>query len=180
MATKLDPRLGTLVFIVQQMAHEIKKPELALQCSELMADIELRTMSGDKDGRSTAWNDKRKAEVGAKIRAAHEARREVMNLAHRFLKYQYADVKPIEIQGLDELAKETDLNIKTVQNKLSENPDGFSVNDRATKTKIFYARASDQEAIDRLLYQEHQKLSSGYSSEGSGTYVLPSKKNKRF
>jgi hypothetical protein len=180
MSKTTDAKVTTLNYLFQRLAIASGHPDLAAECAQFMVELEAIDLIEGKDGRATSWTEARKKKQGEKIKAAFAAKREAKGYLDVFLKVQYADVKPIELAGLDALAADTEYAIKTLQNKLSENPDGFSVYDVKSKTRIFYSRASDPDAIDRLLYQEHLRLTDGKSTEGENTYVLPAKKNKRF
>lgn len=180
MAIKMDPRISVLAHALQRSLIRSGHLDIAEDCSKLLADLEVRQKSEGVDGRSLSWSPERKAKLGAKIQEAFEKRRKERGLENNFYAYQYADVQPKLIVGLDAMVKDSGLVIGTIRSKLSQNKDGFSVSDKVTKTRIFYARASDQDAIDRLLRQEYIRVSDGHVGEGSGTYVLPSKKNKRF
>lgn len=175
-----DLRITNLVYLFQQHAIATGHQELASECAQMMLEIETINAIKSKDGRATSWTEDRKRKQAIKIKAAFAARREAKGHLDTFFKYQYSDVKPIEIKGMEALALDTDYALKTLQNKLSENPDGFSVYDTKSKLRVFYSRAADPDAIDRLLYQEHLRLTDGKSTEGEQTYVLPTKIRKRF
>lgn len=180
MATKIDPRISVLAQVLQRSLIRSGHLDIAEDCAKLLADLEVRQQNENVDGRSLAWNPERKEKMGAKIKEAFEKRRKERGLENNFFMHQYSDVPPKLIVGLDKLVEDSGLVIGTIRSKLSQNPDGFSITDKATKNRIFYSRASDQEALDRLLRQEYLRLSDGRASEGENTYVLPSKKNKRF
>lgn len=165
-----EAKLLALSQTIFELCDRLGHNDLSEKLAQAFGEIDIKA-SGALDGRATSWTDDRRKAVGERVAKAWEAKRQARGTEHKLYRYQFSDVKPELLDGLDAIAKRSSLTVRTIQNKLSTNSDGFII--REGRFQIFYAR--DDEALDRL---RHAQFHLTHNSED--IVELPSKKNKSF
>lgn len=157
-----------------ELANKTDNQEIAEKLFEDMSTIDIRCAF--VDGRSNAWDDKRRKEFGEKISANWE-KKKAEGLAPRpkkeepvYYLWTYRDQEPELIGTIQDVANHCKASLRTLKNRMEESRDGIIVQ-RKNLTSIY---ALNAEAMDRLRH-----VQASITGDVEDIITLPSKNGSR-